>query len=162
MTETDDERLLAALAEVLAEADPPPEWVLFAARAAITTRALDEELAELIGDTELTTVDGSAGLAFEAVRTAAATPEGRMLSFDGGGVQIDLEVDRRGRAATLIGQLTGACPDGCTLEYGDGRSRPVHLDGLGRFLVTVAGRSPVRLRCRSVSGARITSSWISL
>jgi len=165
----EDETLVADLGRVLAEADPVPEWVYRAAREAITTRTLDEELAVLIGDTSSGPGDvpdpelAGTGALFESVRTAAAImPEGRILSFAGGDVQIDLEIDRRGGTAHLIGQLTGASPGDCSLEYGTGQRRLVVVDDLGRFLVPVVNRGPVRLRCRSHTGTRVATAWIAL
>jgi hypothetical protein len=143
----DDDRLIADLGRVLGEADPMPEWMVAASRAAITTRALDSELAELVGD--------SGDASFEAVRSEAGT---RMLAFAGGGVQVDLEIEGAGE---LIGQLTGASGEGCELEDRAGRRYPVAVDDLGRFLVTLPGPGPVRLHCRTPEGRPVTTSWIT-
>jgi hypothetical protein len=143
----DDERLIADLGRMLGEADPMPDWVVAATRAAITTRTIDTELARLVGDT----TDAS----FEAVRTAAGP---RMVSFAGGGVQVDLEIEDSGE---LIGQLTDASTEGCELEDRAGRRYPVAVDGLGRFAGAVPGPGPIRLHCRARDGRPVATSWIT-
>jgi hypothetical protein len=162
-----DDELIAELRRVAAEADPVPADVLLAAQAAIGTRDLDGELAELVGDTvaELDGYDGDAlpGQLFEAVRAGAdGFPASRLLSFAGGGVQVDLEVSRVGDHFELIGQLTGAAPDSCLLEGPHGRTRRLDLDGLGRFVVNSADAGPVRLCCRSTTGTRVRTSWVTI
>jgi hypothetical protein len=158
MSEPDDQ-LLARLARLLAELDPVPEPVLAAADAAIGTRDRNAELADLVADS----TPGQAG-GFEPVRhTASAT---RLLSFDGGGLRIELEVVPEDGTITLLGQVFGVAHPECALESGGGRlravwSQPVHLDELGRFLVGGMATGPARLRCRSGSG-QVVTSWVTL
>jgi hypothetical protein len=153
--DSDDGRLLSELRRVAAQVDSVPEVVLAAARAAIITRDLDAELAVLVGDSM-----ASAG--FDPVRAAPEAPAGnRVLSFTGGGVQVDLEVTEYGDQVTLIGQLTGAAPEGCVLEYANGRSHQLELDALGRFLAR-AEPGPLRVRCRSTDGTRVTTAWVTV
>lgn len=159
----DDEALLGALRRVAAEADPVPDDVLAAARAAILTRDLDSELARLVGDSGGIADPVGEGAVFEAVRTASAAGLAgtRLLSFSGGGVQIDLEVSREGDRVSLVGQLTGASAEGCALEHAGG-AHPVDLDDLGRFLVSAEVRGPVRLRCRSLAGTAVKTAWVTI
>ncbi|MGW1343053.1 hypothetical protein ACWCOV_18520 [Kribbella sp. NPDC002412] len=155
----DDEALLAWLRQVANEADPLPEVVSAAAREAITMRDLDGELAELIADSSGATPD----LQYDVVRRA--TPDAtadRLLSFEGGGVRAELEIMPSDDGLTVIGQLVGAAPDGCELEYGDGRRESLELDELGRFLLDRRRGGPVRIRCRSVRGSPVTTSWVNL
>src|SRR5262245_17128210 len=154
-----DDALLDRLRRVVAEADPMPVEVLLAAEAAFTTRDLDGELAVLVADS----ADALSDLAFEPVR--AGTPgsgASRLLSFAGGGVQIDLEVNEHGDRLDLFGQFTGASPDGCVLEHATAGPRPLDVDSLGRFIISDARRGPMRARCRSATGARVLTAWVSI
>jgi hypothetical protein len=100
---------------------------------------------------------------FDTIRRGRGyVPTERLLSFLGAGVQIDMEVSRRGGAVTLIGQLTGAAEEACGLEYGDGRREPVQLDGLGRFVVVTSQTGPVRVRCQSRTGQLVVASWVTI
>jgi hypothetical protein len=147
-----DDQLIADLRQVVGVVDPVPEGVFAAARAAIVTRDLDGELAELVADT---------GTRVPAGSVRGGTPR-RLLSFACGEVQIDLEVTvGSDRIVGIIGQLSGGTNDDCVLEYPAGR-QPVSLDSLGRFAVTGARGGPVRVRCRSAAGERVTTSWVTL
>jgi hypothetical protein len=156
MPDETDDQLVDRLSRIATEIDPLPETVRLAARAAFATRDLDRELAALVGDSA---AEAGAGLAFEPVRGTAAA--GRMLSFAGGGVRVDLEISRYGGRVDLIGQLAGAAPDACELEYASGPPRPLDVDDLGRFLVTDTYPGTVRIRCRSTGGALVVTSWVT-
>jgi hypothetical protein len=160
MTSDDsDDVLLARLRALAGRLDGVPDHVTAAARAAIEMRDLDGELAALIADSAADAPE----LTFEAVRGGLAhgTVE-RLLSFDGGGVRIELEVDRSGDGLTLIGQLHGVDRGGSALERGDGHREPLDLDELGRFLLAGLAPGPARLRCRSTAGRLVHTSWVSL
>src|SRR5262249_50789363 len=100
--------------------------------------------------------------------TGAST---RLLSFDGGGLRIELEVVPEDGTLTLLGQVFGtdvfgATPRECALESASGplrtvQSQPVQLDELGRFLVGGMATGPARLRCHSAAGPVVTS-WVTL
>jgi hypothetical protein len=142
-------------------ADPVPEHVRALAYAAIGTRHLDEALAVLVADSA--TAEGAAGDAVGAFAAVRGDGEqgSRLLSFDSGATQVDLEVVPDGAHFTLFGQLTGALPEDCVLEYPDGRRRPVPVDSLGRILLSAVEPGTVRLRYRSVEGTGATG-WVSL
>jgi hypothetical protein len=153
------EDLLAALRRVAAAVDGPPDAVRNAARSAFDLRDLDGELAVLIADSRAPDGDEAA---FEAVRAEAEAGRGGwLLSFLGGGVQVDMEVDDEHGRVRLIGQFSGATGDEYVLESRDGQ-RPIEVDAVGRFIVEDLTPGPVRLRCRSADGTRITTTWISI
>jgi hypothetical protein len=155
----DDDAILARLRTIAAHTDAVPDAVLAAARASIETRDLDSELAALIADSAATTPAQT----FEAVRSGS--PAGvaeRLLSFEGAGVQVELEVVRGGDGLTLIGQLVGVEPGECVIERAGGRAETVHLDELGRFLAEGVPAGPARLRCRSTTGRTVVTAWVSL
>jgi hypothetical protein len=172
-----DEALLAALRWAVAEADPVPDQVFLAARRAIIFRDGDAELARLVADStaEVTAEVADTAPAGDApdrhaqdepmagaVRSGGPSERGPlMLSFASGGVHVELEVTRRGRMVDVVGQLVGAAETGCTIEDADGR-RDVELDALGRFIVEGLRSGPIRLHCRSVDGAAVTTAWTSV
>jgi hypothetical protein len=147
------------LRRIVGEVDPVPVEVFAAARAAITTRELDGELAALVADSAAVEPE----LHFDPVRRASMeAADTRLLSFDGGGVRVELEVSRQGDQFTVVGQLTGASHHGCVLEQADGRVHDLDLDNLERFLITGVASGPARLRCRSASGSRVSTHWVWL
>jgi hypothetical protein len=156
----DDDALVGELRRLAAELDAPPGNVSTAAREAILTRDLDGELAELIGDSRV--VGAGDPLAFEPIRADAEARGSWMLSFAGGGVQVDLEVsDDRGQLR-LVGQLSDAAASGCYLVFADGERRRLDLDELGRFVVPDARHGAVRLQCQSAGGGRVTTAWVTI
>ena len=160
-----DDELVAVLRRLAAEADPVPEIVGAAARAAINTRDLDRQLAVLIADSaaEGPGPDAGATFEFEEVRAGGTGGESlRLLTFAAGGVQVDLEVNDHGDRLDLIGQFTGASTEECELEYADGGRHPLEVDNLGRFLASGIGRGAVRARFRSAAGAPMTTAWVTI
>jgi hypothetical protein len=147
------------LRRIVRDVDPVPDEVFAAARAAIITRELDAELAALVADSAAMEDE----LRFDPVRTASTeAAETRLLSFDGGGVQVELEVSGQADQLMVVGQVIGAADRGCVLEQADGRVHEVELDSLGRFLITGVTSGPARLRCRSASGGRVSTHWVWL
>ena len=147
------------LRRIVSDVDPVPDEVFAAARAAIITRELDGELAALVADSAAMEDE----LRFDPVRTASTeAADTRLLSFDGGGVQVELEVSGQADQLMVVGQVIGAADRGCVLEQADGRVHDVELDSLGRFLITGVTSGPARLRCRSASGGRVSTHWVWL
>jgi hypothetical protein len=160
MTDDDDD-LMAELRRVAAAIDGVPDEVRAAAHAAIGTRDLDRQLADLIADSAQSGADDEA---FEEVRawTGDGPPSSRLLSFAGGEVQVDLEVSEHGELLDVIGQFTGASAGECALEYANGERVVLDVDSLGRFLVSGVRHGPVRARCRSAGGAPVTTAWVTI
>jgi hypothetical protein len=150
---------LENLRRIVSDVDPVPDEVFAAARAAIITRELDAELAALVADSAAVEDE----LRFDPVRTASTeVADTRLLSFDGGGVRVELEVSGQADQLMVVGQLIGAADRGCVLEQADGRVHDVEVDSLGRFLISGVTSGPARLRCRAASGARVTTHWVWL
>jgi hypothetical protein len=155
----DDRRLLAELRRVVSDVDGPPSGVLNAARAAIIARDLDGELAVLVADSRAT----GDPMAYEPVRGDADTAQGRwLLSFEGAGVQVDMEIEDENGRARVVGQFSGTSDDHCLLESGGGDRRRVEVDELGRFMVADVPHGPIRLRCRSSDGTAVTTAWVAV
>jgi hypothetical protein len=145
-----DDELLARLARVVQEADPVPDAVTEAALAALTTRALDAELAELVDDSAL----GS----LTAVRDGGQAT--RMLSFESTGVTVELQVRVDGATRAVRGLVAGAAGE-VTAET-PGASRTAAVDAGGWFGLDGLEPGPVRLRMRAVGGATVVTSWVSI
>jgi hypothetical protein len=150
----DDDALMADLRRIAAEVDPVPPGVVDAARAAIATRHLDHELAVLVADS----AEAGAGLLYESVRGPGAA-ESRLLTFEGGGVQVDVDLAPSGRGLRLIGQFTGAVAE-CGVERGDGGSVEIDVDELGRFVADDVPAGPIRLRYRPEAGPVVRTAWL--
>jgi hypothetical protein len=155
-----DDLLMIELRRVVTEVDPVPEAVFVTARAAISTRDLDGELAVLVADSAAASRPGPPAGSLP-IRGDTGGAGRRLLSFASGRIQLDLEVRGRGRLLNIIGQLTGGAVDGCTLEHTGGREA-LSLDSLGRFTVTGAHPGPFRVRCRSTTGVWVTTAWVTL
>ena len=149
-----DDAIVTALRRIAGTVDGPPPDVLEAARAAFLTRDLDAEIAGLIADSRT-------AAAFEAARGDEPGQGQWLLSFEGGGIHIDLEIEDGERRVRLLGQLSGAPVDDCELDA-DGRSVRVEVDSLGRFIVPGLAPGPIRLRCRLTDGRRITTAWVRI
>jgi hypothetical protein len=159
---TPDDELIATLRRLAAEVDPVPDHVRAAARAAIATRDLDGQLAVLVADSTVDEPESGSSMAFEPVRSTAGGQGSWMLSFEGGGIQVDLEVNERGGRVDVIGIFTGVSPLGCVLEYAAGERRELDVDTLGRFVINDVPRGPVRVRCQAASGDPVTTAWVTL
>lgn len=138
-----EEELMARLRNAAAELDPVPDHVLAAARAALSTRRLDEELAALVADS---------ALADAGVRAADA--EVRLLSFETADVSLELQVEYRGGEVAVRGLVTGAAGDAVVEVAGE---RHTALVDEGWFAVTGLPRGATRVRVGS-----IVTSWVQL
>jgi hypothetical protein len=152
------DEVLAEYRRIAAAVDPPPPHVLPAARAAFGARDLDTEIALLIADSR--TEAGTA--VYEQVRAEPDAAPGRwLLSFEGGGIQAEIEVEECAGQLRLLGLISGASTDDCYLEAAGDR-RWVDVDDLGRFIVEDVGHGPIRLRCLSTDGIRVTTAWVTV
>ena len=146
----------AALRALVARLDAPPEHVLAGARMAFTWRTVDAELAELIRDTAADTEAGEP----VAVRGAA---EGRLLSFEAGGLAIELEAVPAGDGTHhLTGQILPPGTGAVVLERLGGAVE-MAADVLGRFRAAGVTPGHARLRVRPVaSPADVVTPWFTV
>jgi hypothetical protein len=154
MTAPDDhDPLLDRLRAVAALVDPPPELVDEAARTALSTRRLDDELAELAGDSAAETVGAGATVRAEGEQI-------RLLSFETATVGVEVQVVEVDGSVSLRGLVSGAT-GAVTLETARA-SRSVAIGPDGWF--TADGLAPglVRLRLTAADGTPVTTSWVTL
>jgi hypothetical protein len=144
---SDDDELMAALGEAVAEADAVTDRRREAAQAAFTWRSVDAELMELLHDSAL---DAGA-----AVRGAG--DPGRLLSFGNGDLTLELEVG----AGEMAGQVLPAQDATVTLQHAGADDRTVAADGAGFFRFEGVVSGSVRLTV-TTSGHTLTTSWVTI
>lgn len=146
---TADEALLAQLGEAVDDADPMPEYVLEAARAAFILRRIDAELAELVRDS----ADERAGLI-----SVRGDGDVRLISFETGLVAVELQVTQRGVVRDLVAQISGADVTVAEVET-PGRQHDTTLtDGMVTADSVPAGL--LRLHVRTADGHDLVTSWV--
>ncbi len=144
---TDDE-LLDGLRAAASEADPVPEHVLAAARAARVWADVDVELLELRFDS---LVDGG--------RTATRSGGGaRVLRFAAHGATAELHLAGTG-AVAVVGQLDPAAGGEVELRHAGGATR-APVDDLGRFTLDGIPPGPATLRWDAPDGRRVRTAWV--
>jgi hypothetical protein len=143
-----DDELLERLGQALRGADPVPDRVLAAARAAWTWRTIDQELAELVFDS--------------ATERAGVRSEdtARQLTFRAPGVEIEvMVVDAATRR--IVGQLVP--PQEASVRItGEAGAQACETDRLGRFGFDGVPPGPVRLGVRAADGTTVTTEWVLL
>jgi hypothetical protein len=148
--EADDE-LVLRLRRVAARADPVPEVLLAAARAAFGLRDLDARVAELVRDSAV-------GATATAVRGLGA----RLLSFEAAGTVIECEVTAHGTRRDVIGQLVGSVASALRVQVVGAEAVDVRVDEQGRFAVSGLPAGLFRLRCSLADGTTLVTSWASV
>lgn len=145
-----DDELAGWLARVAARADPVPEPLLDAARAAYGLRDLDARVAELVRDSA---VDAPAALVRGDGR--------RLLSFEAGDVAIECEVRRDPARVDVLGQLVGGTATSITAHVAAAPQTPVRVpvDGHGRFSFRGLPGGVLRLGCQLADGTVLVTSW---
>lgn len=147
---TTDDELIARLRAIAAAVDGPPEHVEAGARAALGSRLLDHELAELLAD--------SAATAAGAVR--ADGQRLRLLSFRTASVALEMQLDDVGGRVSLRGQVSGASGEVEVETTSERRCAPIDSDGW--FVVDDVPPGTVRIRLQADDGTPVTTSWVSL
>jgi hypothetical protein len=142
--------MFATLRNVIDRADPVPQGVIDAARAAYTWRTIDAELAELTADSAMATA---------GVRSTSAP---RLLTFEGAGIEVEVEITQTGSTRHLSGQLVPVGPAQIAVRWSGG-SQEATADDLGRFAVDRVPAGSVSLAIvRAGADQPIVTSWISI
>lgn len=146
----DDEVLMGRLRAIVSSVDDPPSWLSQAAQAALSTRRLDGELAELMLDSE-----------FSQTALVRAADDGvRLLSFETSSVSIELQIEDVTGRLTLRGLVSGASGDAVIEMASESRVVPISADGW--FVVDDLPRGAVRVWLRAHDGTKVTTSWVSV
>jgi hypothetical protein len=150
----DDARDLGLLDELRAiagRADPVPQAAILAARSAIAWRTMDAELAELTYDSVL---DDSVA----AVRSGETT---RLVTFEAGDAQIEIQVATAGDKRRLVGQVVPTRRGALEVHAGEAVRLETTVDALGRFAVEAVPAGPIRLLFRpDDGGADVRTDWL--
>lgn len=148
-----DEATLASLREAVERFDPVPASVREAAVAAFAWRTVDAELAGLVYDSALDE------RALEGVRGDGGP---RLVTFEGAGLTVEVEVAAQGRLRRLVGQLVPPASAVVHVHHAS-RVSSAEADELGRFVVDEVLAGPVRISCRPVpAGPRVDTDWVTL
>ena len=146
---SDDDQLLADLADALAGVRPSLDRVAARAKDSFVWRTIDEDLllAELSFDSSLE----------EAAQTRAVTDDARVLVFTASpqSVEIELFEDR------LVGQFLPPVSGVVRIEDERGQSVESAVDEFGFFVVEPAPSGVVRFHCETGT-TRIRSDWVIL
>jgi hypothetical protein len=146
---SNDEELLAEL-RAAGRLDPAPEEAVIAVTAAFMWRTIDAELAQLTYDSAFQ--DDEAAL-------VRHTGTSRFLTFEAPGLTLELEAAVVGEHRRLTGQLVP--PQGGVIEIRlRGGATTVEADELGRFSAADLLPGPISLRCRTTSGAVVSTDWV--
>jgi hypothetical protein len=143
-----DDELMKHLRRIADEVDAPSDITTESARAAFTTRHLDDELAALLNDSDLAPASG--------VRHAEPGP--RLLSFEAGPVSLELELGAGAEGLVVRGIAIGTVGD-VTIET----TTDIHtaaVDENGFFRVDELSAEPVRVRVQAGDGGTVTTGWI--
>jgi len=147
---TDEDELMAELRRIAGQLDPVPEPVIENGRAALLTRALDAELAQLLLDSAL-----------ESAQVRGVAEQVRLLSFQLANVLLEVQAEYAGDEVSLLGLVDGAGGEvEVELGGGTGGRRTIPIDADGGFSTRLP-RGAARFRLRSRGGV-ITTSWVLL
>lgn len=153
MIDKDDE-LVAELRTLYEAIDPVPGHVVDAAEASLTWHTIDAELAELVAD--------SAEAPLVGVRSHLSPTGSRLLTFEGHGLLVEVEVNSLGATRRLLGQLVP--PRAAEIEVRwPGGSMVRSADEVGHFTADDVPPGPVSLMCRFTgTGAPVATSWVNI
>jgi hypothetical protein len=146
----DDDLLMERLRGLAGTAQGVPELVDQAARAALSTRRLDAELAELVLDSHADTASPVRG-----------DDQPRLLTFRTPDVTVELEVRPAGDTVDLRGFTTGTSGE-VVVETAPGRRHQAAVDAGGWFTVGQLPHTSVRLLLTGTSGTKVATSWTLL
>lgn len=149
--EETDEALLGRLRLIVEQLDPLPAHVLEGSKALLGLRRLDEELAELVRDSEQ-----------ERGRLLAVRGEGdvRLISFETGPVTVELQVTERGAVRDLVAQVSGTAVVRAEVETAAARRTVPVEDSL--FTLDGVAAGLLRLRLLTAAGRDLVTSWVRI
>jgi hypothetical protein len=146
-----DDDLMERLRGLAGTAQGVPELVDQAARAALSTRRLDAELAELVLDSH----------AEDTASPVRGDDQARLLTFRTADVTVELEVRPAGDTVDLRGFATGTSGE-VVVETATGRRHRADVDPGGWFSVEHLPRTSARLLLTGTGGTAVTTSWTLL
>jgi hypothetical protein len=154
-----DEALMGELRAAAGVHDAVPERVLAAARASLTWRTIDRDLAELADLAFDSSVDASPVL----VRGAGPRSDEQLLTFETERVSVDLQVTVRGEGRRLMGQLAPAGVADIEVRSAAGVVVTTRSDELGRVPALDVPAGPLSLRIQFPGQpVAIVTDWVTV
>lgn len=141
-----DEELMSDLRRVCSRIDPVPAGVVGDASAALRTRRLDEQFAELLLDS-----------ANDLAQVRGDHEQVRLLSFQFGELSLEVQLAYLDDRVTINGIVEGA-RGAAEMDLG-GEHRELPLDDDGMFTTEVP-RGATRFRMTAHDGVIVTTQWI--
>ncbi len=148
-----DQAILIHLGSIAADADPPPSIVFDLGRAAFGTRDLDAELMQLVEE-----------MTGDLAGVRSTMTHARILSFEGAGVALDLQLTVDKGQVGVVGQVIAAPHHGgvVRVESADGSVRVARVDEHGGFVLRGVPESTMRLRVELTRHNAITTPWFAV
>lgn len=151
-TMTNDDALLARLRSTFGAIDPVPPAAVELARESLAWRDPNAALAELVADS---LVDNA------SVRTRRSAGP-RLLTFQAGGLTIEVEVAENGDSRRLLGQIVPPSRAEVVVRWVDGQLR-VDADEIGRFSAHAIPAGRVSLSCTLEHATEpVATSWVRI
>jgi hypothetical protein len=145
-----DDELLERLRVVADEADPVPDEVLGAARAALGWRRVDAELLELVDDSLLEAGSGT--------RDGSGM---RLLGFASAAGDCVVELQVKGTThRSIVGQIDPPAADAVRLRHAGGVAT-AGVDDVGRFEFRAVAPGPAALSWTTPEGRRAGTAWVT-
>lgn len=148
---TDDDELLARLDTALTHSEPDDRIAIELGEAAFEWRTLDAELADLTAD--------SATLVSAAVRSGE---QPRLMTFEGLGITIELEVEQQEAQRRVVGQLSPVAAAEVAVRIATGTEWIVEADTHGHFAVDGIPAGATSFRVRTLSGRTYETAWLMI
>ncbi|MDX6226925.1 MAG: hypothetical protein QOI76_315 [Frankiales bacterium] len=149
-----DDALLAELSAAAAVHDAVPPAVLAAAKASLTWRTIDTELADLAFDSS---VDES------RVLVRGPQSDEQLLTFETEELAVDLQVTKRGDGRRLVGQLAPAGVAEIEVRTASGVVVTITSDELGRVPAVDVPAGSLSLRIRRAGAAvAVVTDWVTV
>jgi hypothetical protein len=145
-----DDELLAALHDALAERRAVPPEFIRAGKNAFAWHNVDAELAQLTYD--------SSQEAAPAVAVRADAASIRALTFTSGRLTIELEVTDD----SLLGQVVPGQTATIEVQPRTGEKTATTSDEIGCFSIRPIPAGPFRLRCEAPGGIDVLTGWVTL
>ena len=148
-----DERVLGELRRLAGELDPVPDEVTAYAKAALSWRRVDAELAELLSDSALEP---------ESLAATRGLAQARWIVFRASALELDVALRQAVDGSVFLGQLAPPGPAAIEVQRDDGSVAAAgEADELGRFRLELATGGRIRLLVRREPPAPpVETSWL--
>lgn len=145
-------RTAEQLREIFDAIDPPPRYLVDFAKASLSLRDLDAELAELTSDSST-----------EATLAMRATAPPRLLTFVAADTTVVVEITSDDASRSLFGQLVAPAAAQVQIRHSAGTAE-VSTDREGRFRATEIAAGPVSISCRFDDPGRqpVVTAWVTV